>query len=83
MSGYQRPEVDPDERVAGIHIVGAEDLKGIAAVAAKELQQTRELSKMDPSFECTRHTMIIMGRPVQVILVMQPAFDSFFCFCMI
>ena len=80
VSGYRRPELDPDERVAGLTIVGAEDLKGIAAVAAKELQQARELSKVDPSFECTRHTMIIMGRPVQVILVLQPAFDSFSVF---
>ena len=72
MAAYERTDDSADGILAGCSIVGADrdELQGDAAAAARELEMVRRLSKCDPSFELSRHTMMVLGRPVQVIPVM-------------
>ena len=68
-SSYDR-DAEPSAG-ARCSIVGAEKLTGVNAKVARELEQRRQLARTDPGFECTRDTMVIMGRPVQVLLVLR------------
>ena len=67
MATYDRGNPEDDVTLAGCNIVGADALSRPAATAARELQKVKQLGKLDPSFEMSRHTMVIHGRPVQVI----------------
>ena len=70
MAAYDRSDEAGGIGLVGCTIVGADELEGDAAAAARELEMVRKLSKCDPSFELSRHTMVVLGRPVQVIPVM-------------
>ena len=67
MAAYVRTDDVADGILADCNIVGADrdQLHGDAAAAARELEMVRRLSKCDPSFELSRHTMMVLGRPVQ------------------
>ena len=65
-AAYQRGLETDELIVGGCRISGTEGLSPNAMAAARELQKVCQLGKVDPSFECARHTLVVHGRPVQV-----------------
>ena len=80
MSTYDREALPEDGSTAEFTTIDVGKLEGRSAAAAAELQKVRELSRVDPSFEMTRHTMMILGRPVQATVVLLLSHRaSYFC----
>ena len=82
---YNREQPPTEEmETASCSIIDAHLLRGPAKAAARELELTRRMGQIDPSFECWRHTMMVQGRPVQVtfviVMLWTPILSIMLCF---